>query len=115
MSINVYPDAQMLQDEKMIIVDIRTEGEWYQTGIVENSKCITFFDERGSYDIEGFLKSMDELGGKEQEIGLICRTGARTSQVANLLHSKGYKVKNLVGGVMKLMQEGYELTPYKKS
>ena len=55
---------------------------------------------------------MDELGGKDVEIGLICRTGARTAQVAGFMEQQGYNVKNLVGGVMKLTREGYELVPY---
>lgn len=114
MSIDVRPDAQMLENTKMVIVDIRTRGEWLQTGVVKNSKCITFFDERGSYNVEEFLKQIDALGGKEQEIGLICRTGSRTSQVANFMKNEGYNVKNLVGGVMGLMQQGYQLVPYQE-
>jgi len=111
-SINVYPDKEMLENSDMVIVDIRTEPEWVQTGIVPGCKTITFFEMDGSYDAEGFMKAMDELGGKEQEIGLICRTGSRTAQVANFLKQKGYNVKNLAGGVMKLMSEGYELSAY---
>ena len=114
MSINVTPDKELLENSDMIIVDIRTEGEWMQTGIVPGSKTIVFFDERGGYDAEGFLKQIDELGGKDVEIGLICRTGARTSQVAGFMKQQGYNVKNLVGGVMKLASEGYQLVPYTK-
>lgn len=114
MSINVTPDKELLENSDMIIVDIRTEGEWMQTGIVPGSKTIVFFDERGGYDAEGFLKQIDELGGKDAEIGLICRTGARTAQVAGFMQQQGYNVKNLVGGVMKLAREGYELVPYSK-
>lgn len=113
MSINVTPDKELLENSEMVIVDIRTQGEWMQTGVVPGCKTITFFDERGGYDAEGFLKQMDALGGKDVEIGLICRTGARTSQVANFMAQQGYNVKNLVGGVMKLMGEGYQLSPYK--
>lgn len=111
-NINVYPDKAMLEGSDMVIVDIRTEMEWMQTGIVPGCKTITFFQMDGSYDAEGFMKAMDELGGKEQEIGLICRTGSRTAQVANSLAKQGYNVKNLAGGVTKLMSEGYRLSPY---
>jgi rhodanese-related sulfurtransferase len=114
MSIHIHVDAEVLEDKEMVIVDIRTEGEWHETGIVDGCECITFFNDFGQYDAESFLKQLEALGGKEQKIGLICRTGARTSQVANFLHSQGYNVRNLVGGVMKLIQEGYELVPYKK-
>ena len=113
MSINVTPDKDMLENSEMVIVDIRTPGEWSQTGIVKGAKTVMFFDERGGYDAEGFLKAMDELGGKDKEIGLICRTGARTAQVAGFMEQQGYNVKNLSGGIMKLMGEGYELEDYK--
>jgi rhodanese-related sulfurtransferase len=113
MNLNVYPDKAMLEDPDMVIVDIRTAPEWAQTGIVSGSHCITFFQADGSYDEVAFMKAIDALGGKEQEIGFICRTGARTHQVAMFMAQKGYKVKNLAGGVMKLMGEGYKLSPYK--
>ena len=110
---NVYPDKEMLENSDMVIVDIRTEPEWRQTGIVKGSHCVTFFDMSGNYDAEGFLAKIDELGGKEKEIGLMCRTGSRTAQVANFMSQQGYNVKNLMGGVMKLIGEGYTLDSYK--
>ena len=112
MKLNVTPDKTMLEASDMIVVDIRTEPEWRQTGIVPGSKCITFFDAYGNYNAEEFLKQIDALGGKEVHIGLICRTATRTHQVAMFMHQQGYRVQNLLGGVMKLMAEGYELAPY---
>jgi len=113
MSISVYPTKEMLESGEMVVVDIRTEPEWEQTGIVPGSKCITFFDATGHYDVASFLTALDRIGGKNVPIGLICRTGARTSQVASFLHQQGYNVKNLAGGVMKLVAEGYTLAPYR--
>jgi len=110
---NVYPDKEMLENSDMKIVDIRTPMEWQQTGVVPGSTMITFFDQMGNYDAESFIKKMDELGGKDVEIGLICRTGNRTAQVAGFLEQQGYNVKNLDGGIMKLMSEGYDLDVYK--
>jgi len=112
MKLNVYPDKEMLENSDMIVVDIRTEPEWHQTGIVKGSHCITFFDAYGNYDAEGFLKQIDDLGGKEVHIGLICRTGSRTHQVAMFMAQHGYKVQNLAGGVTKLAAEGYRLESY---
>ena len=110
---NVYPDKEMLENSPMKVVDIRTPMEWQQTGIVPGSHTITFFDEMGNYDAMGFLKAMDSLGGKDVEIGLICRTGSRTAQIASFMAQEGYNVKNLAGGVMKLMYEGYSMEPYR--
>jgi len=110
---NIFPDKEMLENSDMKVVDIRTEMEWKQTGVVPGCKTITFFDQMGNYDAEGFLAAMDELGGKDVEIGLICRTGSRTAQIAGFMEQQGYNVVNLDGGVMKLMGEGYTLETYK--
>lgn len=114
MKLNIVPDKALLEESDMIVVDIRTEPEWRQTGIVPGSKCITFFDAYGNYDAAGFLQQIDDLGGREAHIGLICRTATRTHQVAMFMHQQGYKVQNLLGGIMKLMDEGYALVPYER-
>ena len=111
---NITPTKEILENSGMIVVDIRTPGEWQSTGVVPDSKCIMFFDERGSYDAESFIKQIEALGGKDADIGLICRTGSRTAQITGFMHQQGYgNIKNLVGGVMKLLDEGYVLSPYK--
>lgn len=110
---NIYPDKEILENSDMIVIDVRTKGEWQQTGIVPNSKTITFFDEMGNYDAEAFINEIEKLGGKDANIGLICRTGSRTSQITNFLHQNGYtNIKNLAGGVMKLLSEGYKLEKF---
>lgn len=113
MKLNVMPDKAMLEESDMIVIDIRTEPEWIETGIVPGSHCITFFNERGQYDALGFMQKIDKLGGKEAHFGLICRTATRTHQVAMYMYEQGYKVQNLLGGITKLQAEGYDLEPYR--
>jgi len=110
---NVYPDKEMLENSNMKIIDIRTPLEWERTGIVPGSITLSFYDRMGNYDEEKFLKEVDSIVGKDAEIGLICRSGARTTVVASIMANKGYNVKNLAGGIIKLTNEGYELVPYK--
>ncbi|WP_458699516.1 rhodanese-like domain-containing protein [Sulfurospirillum sp. 1307] len=95
------------------IIDIRTKPEWLQTGIVKGAIPITFFDERGNYDVPKFLKLLNKYVDKNEEFALICRTGNRTTAVSDFLGKMGYKVINLKGGVVSLMKQGYKLTPYK--
>jgi rhodanese-related sulfurtransferase len=94
------------------IIDIRTKGEWVETGIVENSIPITFFDEQGRYNAEAFIQELNKYVKKDREFALICRTGNRTTAVSDFLSKQGYKVINLKGGVKKLMAQGYTLEPY---
>lgn len=102
-----------IADSSITIIDIRTAPEWKETGIVKNSIPITFFDEQGNYDIDSFLKQISPYVSKDKKFALICRTGHRTGLVADFLGNRlGYDVVSLNGGVMKLVSEGYKLTPY---
>lgn len=96
------------------IVDIRTEPEWVQTGIVKDSIPITFFDARGNYDAQKFLNVLSSYVKKGEEFALICRTGNRTTAVSEFLGKQGYDVINLKGGVVSLGKQGFKLVPYLK-
>lgn len=95
------------------IIDIRTEPEWKETGIVENSIPITFFDTQGRYDAQAFVNELNKHVKKEREFALICRTGNRTVAVSEFLSKQGYKVINIKGGIKQLISQGYTTEPYK--
>jgi rhodanese-related sulfurtransferase len=97
----------------MKIIDIRTPGEWRETGIVEGSHTIMFFDEQGRFDVQKFLSELDKVVKKDEQFAIICRTGSRTFEVGKFLgHQAGYNVINLAGGIEKMMQEGYKPVMY---
>lgn len=101
-------------EKKMKIIDIRTPAEWKETGIVEGSYTIMFFDEKGNFNIATFLKQLEMVVKKDEPFALICRIGSRTSIVSEFLSEKlGYKVINLKGGIMKMIHEGYKTVPYR--
>ncbi len=95
------------------IIDIRTEPEWKETGLVENSIPITFFDEQGRYNAQAFVDELNKHVKKDREFALICRTGNRTVAVSEFLSKQGYKVINLKGGIKHLISKGYTPEPYK--
>ena len=98
-----------IKDTKLKIIDIRTQGEWIETGIVRGSYTVTFFDERGNYDIDNFLAKLDLIVAKDEKFILICRTGSRTGMISNFLGKKlNYDVISFKGGIMKLFREGFE-------
>ncbi len=100
-------------ENNMKIIDIRTPAEWRETGIVKGSYTIMFFDEKGNFNIETFLKQLDMAVKKDEPFALICRIGSRTGMVSEFLSEKlGYKVTNLKGGIMKMIHEGYKTVPY---
>lgn len=110
-NINVSPD--FVKNSGIRVVDIRTQPEWIQTGVVENAVLITFFDARGNYDAKEFLYHLEASGfSKDEEFALICRTGNRTKAVSAFLSEQGYKVINLRGGIKSLIFQGYEPKKY---
>lgn len=100
-------------EKNMKIIDIRTPAEWRETGIVKGSYTIMFFDQKGNFNVETFLKQLDMIVKKDEPFALICRVGSRTGIVSEFLSERlGYKVINLKGGIMKMIHEGYKTVPY---
>ncbi|MEA3419288.1 MAG: rhodanese-like domain-containing protein [Campylobacterota bacterium] len=97
------------------VIDIRTPGEWRETGIVQGAHTVMFFNEQGGYNVEEFITELNKIVKKDETFALICRTGSRTTMISDFLDKEfGYKVINLKGGMMKLMREGYKPALYRK-
>ena len=96
---NEYISQKMI-DAKTPIVDIRTAGEWRESGLLPNAIPITFFDESGNYDVNAFLAELNKKVDTKKTFALICHTGSRTSVLAPFLSEKlNYNVINLKGGM----------------
>jgi rhodanese-related sulfurtransferase len=95
------------------VVDIRTEGEWKETGIVAGSRLMTFFDERGRADPAAWLARLRAVAGAEEPVVVICRTGNRTRAVADFLDKQvGYKtVYNVKQGIHGWLRAGRPVVP----
>jgi rhodanese-related sulfurtransferase len=98
------------------IVDVRTPGEWHETGLLKGAIPITFFDTKGNYDARKFLKELNKRVDTKKPFALICHTGSRTSIIAPWLSKEyGYKVINLQGGMEYATKSIHIKTvPYKK-
>ena len=71
--------------EGVPIIDIRTPREWSETGIIEGSHLITFFNEKGEVNLGQWLFELDKVAEKQKPIILICRSGRRTEVVSKYL------------------------------
>jgi rhodanese-related sulfurtransferase len=85
------------------LVDIRTQGEWEESGIVGGSKLLTFFDERGQHNAPAWLEKLKPIAKPNEPVIVICRSGNRTRSVSQLLsqqagYSTVYNVKNGIKG-----------------
>jgi rhodanese-related sulfurtransferase len=98
-------NAQLAQLMKsgVTVIDIRTQPEWEETGILPGSKLLTFFDERGKADPAAWLEKLKPLVKPSDPVIVICRSGNRTNPVNQFLSQQAgyatvYNVKNGIKG-----------------
>jgi rhodanese-related sulfurtransferase len=91
------------------IIDVRRPEEWKQTGIVEGSHLMTFFDKQGRYDVGSWLQELDKIAKPNEPFILICRTGNRTGTISNFLDKKlSYsRVINVQKGITYWIEKGH--------
>jgi rhodanese-related sulfurtransferase len=85
------------QAGKLKLIDIRTPAEWRETGTVPGAGRVDFY--RGPEALTRYL--LDQVNGdKNAPIGLICRTGNRTTHAQKYLQSIGFsQVYNVKEGM----------------
>lgn len=102
------------QEEGVVIIDIRGEDEWAQTGIIEGAVLITAFAPNGAVD-PNFLPTFNQaVPTKETPFILYCRTGNRTNMMGRaLVEQLGYsKASHLTDGIVGWSEAGEATVPY---
>lgn len=109
-------ELQQLMAQGVQLVDLRTAGEWQQTGVVAGSHMLTLFDERGRAHPE-WSKAVAAVSAAEQPIALICRTGNRTRVAARMLSeaSPTRKVYNVRSGITAWVKAGQPVIPFQQN
>lgn len=94
--------------EGVPVIDIRRAEEWRQTGIVEGSHLLTFFDKKGKYDVNKWMADFTKIVDQDDHFVLICRTGNRTGIVGRFLDEKlkYSKVSHVQKGITHWIREG---------
>ena len=85
------------------IIDIRRMDEYKYYGVIKGSHLLTFFDDKGSYDIAKWMEKFTKIvKSKDQEFILVCAHSNRTKVVAKFLDQqlKYKKVRDLEGGII---------------
>lgn len=96
------------------VIDVRRADEWQQTGIIEGSHLLTFFDRRGNYDVQAWLNELNRIAPDDQPFVLICAVGGRTGSISKLLDRKlGYTgVHNVTRGIRGWIRAGEQTQPW---
>ncbi len=95
------------------VVDIRRSYEWEATGVIPGSILLTFFDEAGGFDLEGWLEALAGHLDPQQPFVLVCRLGHRTDVLGRYLSG----ARNLAGaahlehGITWWIAEGRPVAP----
>ncbi|MEH7276976.1 rhodanese-like domain-containing protein [Neobacillus vireti] len=80
---------ELIDEEKVIVLDVRTPEE-YNSGHIPDSELVPL----------KVFEGMSEDLEKDKNYLLVCRSGNRSQQAAEILTSKGFKnVYNMTGGM----------------
>ncbi len=96
-----------LQAKGVAVIDVRTPEEWRDTGVIKGARLMTF-SFNGSFDKAAWLKQEQQVVKPGAPVVLICRSGRRSTAVANYLESQSTKgtIYNASGGMDGWKAEG---------
>ena len=84
------------------VIDIRREDEWAKYGTIQGSHKLTFFDEKGKYDINKWMEQFIKIvKNKKEKFILVCAHANRTKAVGGFLNKqlRYENVYELDGGI----------------
>ena len=98
--------AKPIEHSGALVVNIREQAEWRDTGVVPGALLVTFRDP------DSFLAAIAPNLAEGQPIALICRSGRRSAAAAEAIAARtDHPVIDLAGGVSRLVGDGYALSP----
>ena len=100
-SMTVDEFADIIQDENIQRVDVRTEPEYLDGHIPESINI--------DVKSNNFAILADSILDKNKPVALYCRSGVRSKKAAEILSGKGYKVYELNKGFLAWQGAGREM------
>jgi rhodanese-related sulfurtransferase len=88
------------QSGELTLIDIRRPDEWRQTGVAQGAIRVNMLHPQGP---QGFVRQVlaEVDGNMDAPIGLICRTGNRTTHMHKVLQDAGFtQVVNVKEGMV---------------
>ena len=92
---------KMLLENSVPLIDIRTKGEWYDTGVINSSHLLTFFDKDGNYDFKKWMIEVGEIADENGPVIIMCRSGRRSRIVSNMIikENSEYLIYHATNGI----------------
>ncbi|WP_295418885.1 rhodanese-like domain-containing protein [Sulfurovum sp.] len=90
-----------LQAKGYPVIDIRTPGEWKETGIIKGAHKMMFFTPKGQPDLAGWFFELGHLvKDKKEPILIYCAHANRSKALGEGLSKMGFEhVYELKGGI----------------
>ena len=102
------------QENGGVVIDIRREEEWKETGIIKGSQTITAFTKNGKIHPDFPKKFFDLIDDVDVPILLYCRTGNRTGILGKaLIDQVGQtNVSHLSDGIVRWKKQGFPIVDF---
>ena len=102
------------QENGGVVIDIRREEEWKETGIIKGSQTITAFTKDGKIHPDFPKKFFDLINDVDVPILLYCRTGNRTGILGKaLIDQVGQtNVSHLRDGIVGWKKQGFPIVDF---
>ena len=84
--------AKLIAEPGVVVLDVRTAEE-FNEGHIEGALLI-------DWKQDGFMEKAKATLPKDRTIAVYCRSGRRSASAASELGAEGYKVANLLGGIL---------------
>ena len=117
---SAFAEVKIADNEKIIslmkggvpLIDVRTLEEWQKTGVIKDSKLLTFFDKNGNSDLEDWMHQLRKIVSKDDPVIILCRSGKRSGIVSDILSEKMNfsKVYNANSGIIGWINDGQKIT-----
>jgi len=94
-------ELEKMQAKGVPVIDIRTPGEWKQTGIIKGAHKMMFFTPKGEADVANWFFDLGHLVKDKNEPFIIyCAHANRTKSLGKGLDKMGFThVYELKGGI----------------
>ena len=98
---------KILLDSSVPLIDIRTEDEWNETGVINNSHLLTFFDKDGNYDFKKWMIEIGEIADENGPVIIMCRSGRRSRIVSNMIikENSEYLIYHVTNGIKSWIED----------
>ena len=94
------------------LIDVRTYDEWQKTGVIKDSKLLTFFNKNGDSNLKEWMHELRKIVNQDEPVIILCRSGKRSGIVSNILSDKMQysNVYNANSGIIGWINDGQKTT-----